>query len=34
VIAGRVTARIDPDRTSREVLVEALKKRRVGVKAP
>ena len=31
---GRVTARIDPDRTSREALVEALKKRRVGVKAP
>ena len=29
---GRLTARIDPDRTSRDALVEALKKRRVGLK--
>lgn len=29
---GRLTARIDPERTSRDALVEALKKRRVGVK--
>lgn len=29
---GKVTARIDPARTSREALVEALKKRRVAVR--
>lgn len=31
---GRVTARIDPAKTTREALVEALKKRNVTIKAP
>lgn len=31
---GRVTARIDPARTSRQALIDALKKRNVSVKAP
>jgi hypothetical protein len=30
---GKVSARIDPSKTSREALVEALKKRQVSVKA-
>lgn len=31
---GRVTARIDPAKTNREALVEALQKRNVTIKAP
>ncbi len=32
--AGRVTARIDPTKPSRDALIEALKKRNVTIKAP
>ncbi|HEX7898354.1 MAG TPA: heavy metal-associated domain-containing protein [Planctomycetota bacterium] len=32
--AGRVTARVDPAKTSRDALIEALKKRQVAIKAP
>jgi copper chaperone CopZ len=31
---GRVTARVDPAKTSRDALIEALRKRQVAVKAP